>query len=319
MSSNISIHTSTLVRGSKETIIRILNAVICNTGNSKRICMDDDVETINHKIQSEGDNGELVFYRHDLLDKKVVSDKKIQEKRFAYEDNGYRPEEATQIDCVRTYGAEYAIDFGESEMEYEPYHDWVDWEDICRLYDCTIFSDVFVWDSGRTHQHTDLYEKVGDDEVKTTHFSHGQDIWRIYNWPNALIEIDPNRYLPLKIANLRVLEEEIHEQINYETINLIKANLIKTNGHAVIPKEVDYIVDYAFQGCTKLKSIELHDGIKFIGCYAFAGCTNLQNITIPEGAEIGYNAFKDCLCGPKDEPISCDDDEDEWITKLFMN
>lgn len=56
------------------------------------------------------------------------------------------------------------------------------------------------------------------------------------------------------------------------------------------------IADGAFYGCTNLSSVELSDGITYIGSYAFAGCESLTKLTIPESVEtIGESAFRGCL------------------------
>lgn len=65
----------------------------------------------------------------------------------------------------------------------------------------------------------------------------------------------------------------------------------ETDGYKVVG-----IADGAFYGCTSLDSVELSDGITYIGRYAFAGCESLTKLTIPETVEtIGGNAFSGCL------------------------
>ena len=51
----------------------------------------------------------------------------------------------------------------------------------------------------------------------------------------------------------------------------------------------------AFEGCTKLRSITLPEGLKKIDEEAFRGCTGLESIVLPYSlASIGMKAFADC-------------------------
>ena len=57
----------------------------------------------------------------------------------------------------------------------------------------------------------------------------------------------------------------------------------------------DLIGSYAFNGCSKLTSISLPNGITSIGYDAFYGCTGLTSVIIPDGvASIGGEAFREC-------------------------
>ncbi len=65
----------------------------------------------------------------------------------------------------------------------------------------------------------------------------------------------------------------------------------------VLPASIKTIGDFAFQGCTALKAIEL-PGVTTLGTFdyqVFNGCTALQAITLPAGiTSIGQNMFKNC-------------------------
>lgn len=55
------------------------------------------------------------------------------------------------------------------------------------------------------------------------------------------------------------------------------------------------ITEQAFNGYHWIKSIDIPDGIKYIGEGAFEGCTSLASITIPDSViYIGVGAFNDC-------------------------
>lgn len=65
----------------------------------------------------------------------------------------------------------------------------------------------------------------------------------------------------------------------------------KTDGYKIVG-----IADGAFYNCTNLQSVELSDGIRYIGRYAFAGCESLKNLSIPDSVEtLGANVFSGCI------------------------
>lgn len=54
-------------------------------------------------------------------------------------------------------------------------------------------------------------------------------------------------------------------------------------------------MDFAFDSCTNLKSVELSPGITSIGYYTFYACSSLEEIKLPESVQsIGEYAFRDC-------------------------
>ena len=312
-------YTYTSLRGPKETVVRILNAAIRNTGKGTVITAEDNLETINQKIMRDEKHCGIMVSFHDLLDESALADNRIQDKmsKFERENHGIAPQRAILICDVTESGNGYAVESSLGEEEYDPYIDSISWSDICAVYGCTVFSDLYDEGYVENYQYTDIYEPE-NGEVKTTHFDHKQDIYELYKCFYNLIELDPARYRPMKISELENLAKEIHEEINREKINIVKAGLSKNGGHAVIPEDVDAIVDGAFQACSELKSIELHKGIKLIGCYAFEKCENLTSIDIPEGVEIGTGAFKDCPCGPKDPaPEHTAEEDDEWLKEIL--
>lgn len=81
MSSNIPIFINTLVRGSKETIVRLLNAVIANLHEEgERILLDDDIDTINRKLIDPSDGYKWCISTYDLLDEEAEEHPYFQEK-----------------------------------------------------------------------------------------------------------------------------------------------------------------------------------------------------------------------------------------------
>ena len=61
----------------------------------------------------------------------------------------------------------------------------------------------------------------------------------------------------------------------------------------VLPKNLKKISRRMFQGCPKLKELELPASVTEIEANAFEGCTALENLSLPEGlAKVGKEAFK---------------------------
>jgi hypothetical protein len=74
--------------------------------------------------------------------------------------------------------------------------------------------------------------------------------------------------------------------------------LVKYNGNETIvdlPFALTTIGEWAFDGCTSMKSIRMHEGITKIEKGAFLGCTALESVDIPSSVcHIGYSAFRGC-------------------------
>jgi hypothetical protein len=62
-----------------------------------------------------------------------------------------------------------------------------------------------------------------------------------------------------------------------------------------VPEGMRYIDVSAFEGCTGLKKVTLPDSLTWIGGYAFSGCTSLETVVFGNQAvEIEGSVFRDC-------------------------
>ena len=63
----------------------------------------------------------------------------------------------------------------------------------------------------------------------------------------------------------------------------------------VFPENCSVVKNYTFEGCSYIKSIQLHDNITSIGSFAFHGCSSLESLVIPASVSyIGSCQFWDC-------------------------
>ena len=78
-------------------------------------------------------------------------------------------------------------------------------------------------------------------------------------------------------------------------LNLCDDNSIIEIKNLIIPNSITSIKNYAFYGCSSLKSVTIHDKVSNIGQYAFQGCNNLSNVTVmsrnPLSISVSENAF----------------------------
>ncbi len=78
-------------------------------------------------------------------------------------------------------------------------------------------------------------------------------------------------------------------------IEVSSQTLIAGCKNSIIPPDISIIGDYAFAGCSKIKTIDIPDNTTTIGISAFSGCTGLEQVEIPaKVSSIGENAFSDC-------------------------
>lgn len=137
------------------------------------------------------------------------------------------------------------------------------------------------------------YEKTGTYTIKVLvgDFEYNDNDNDINN-NNAFITVnnpfkDPSGYS--QYITKAIFQEGIYTNINKETFKGSKISSI------TIPQGVKYISMDAFKGCSSLTTVSLPDSLKDIESYAFSSCSNLQNIILPDSVtEIESYAFYFC-------------------------
>lgn len=102
------------------------------------------------------------------------------------------------------------------------------------------------------------------------------------------------RKLDLSESNINITTRELRTSSNgyYYYESYLKNTNIR---YLVLPKELEYIVDWAFYDCHYLETVILPTNLKGIGKTAFEYCGKLKNIILPEGLQtIGDFAFDWC-------------------------
>ncbi len=102
-------------------------------------------------------------------------------------------------------------------------------------------------------------------------------------------------HLDLSEANVVASTYKYYQSYNSKD-NIITGYFAPTNIVSLkLPKDITALEDYAFKGCTRLKTMELPEGITSIPNSAFYQCNKLTSVTIPESVtSIKENAFWDC-------------------------
>ena len=253
------------VRGSRENVIRMLNAAIRNVGNGNVIEENDDIEAINKKnLDEDGVHGLRVALR-DLVDEQAMQDAELQQKK----QKGCKPEEGFSTDArvieiakIKVEGEEYVIEMVMYTDEYSEYVDWLSWKDIARLYDVRIVIELQEFNKG-----------VPTGNISTS----------IYEVVDGIVQGPDDDSI------------QVEEYEDDEPEHSAWKGLIDENGHAVIPDGTEEIIDFAFEKCENLVSIEIPGSVKSIGVGSFYGCSGLKSIVIPDSVNVIYDlAFKGC-------------------------
>ena len=223
-------HTDITVYGTKENIIRMLNAAIRYVGNGTISLIEegDDVATINEKFKIKERIGwtQLHINVSDLLDEVCLKDSQLQSKKevFFREHNGdgwseCLSEKPIEIDGVEILKTGRVVYFSVNSS-WTGYADWLDWDEIARIYECSICIDEFEempdWIHTNSFLGTTIIEYKNGSVEKTSIMPRiGFDLNRTEFDAEfeKLIQFDPIRYRKVKIQQYKEIIEFIEDFI----------------------------------------------------------------------------------------------------------
>ncbi len=238
--------------GSMKSMVRVLDAVKKNLGTD---------EVIDRYLSLP-----------DLLDEECMKDSVLQEKKrhFEIEEDCSNGRMIVIVGTGETdRGFEIAFELLEEE-NCPIYSDWLDWGDIARVYGCTVFEDLELYRNGdfEDFQSSQIYKPTGG-KVKETRIKPEHNLEEYAHQFNQLIEIDPERYRPLKIRCFEHWIRRMNNEVNREKVELVRDSLPANGGRAVIPDGITYIPAGIFVGCDELTSIYIPESVSGIGSWLF--------------------------------------------------
>lgn len=296
------------VKGSRDSIVKMMNAALKSFHSDKVIEESDDMETMNSKLElftgKEGrdigisdllgaGNNEYVYRYLELV--RVEDDAPGLIAKFSY----YLGEAAL-----------YDEDKDDDEVESP------DWDTVAIQYNCQVFLDDDWYRNGRfiRFDAATIYD-ASDGEISKLHLESGHESEEYPFFLRTLAHLYPDHYgvdwehYHSKHPGVEISEEEClawfneqkqpWQQEEYSVLEELDpgslSHLIGENGHAVIPDGTTEIAGCAFEDCIDLVSVEIPSSVKVIRHGAFYGCAGLTKVVIPEGVEeIQECAFKGC-------------------------
>lgn len=287
------------VKGSRENVVKMLNAALKSFNSDNVIVESDDVETMNAKL--------------DLFTGKEGKDIGIPDLLGSGKDAVYRYIELVRIEDdtpgllakFSYYIDEAALYDEEEEDDDDGYGVRIDdWGTVALQYGCQVFLDDDWYSNGRFIRFgaATIYD-ASDGQIRKIHLESGS-IFDAEEYPffvKTLANLYPDHYgvdwehYHSKHPEVEVSEEECmawfreqkqpwDQEVYSETEEVEPgslSHLIDENGHAVIPEGTIRVDYYAFYQCEKLVSVSIPDTVAIIEEGAFAHCENLTSITLP--------------------------------------
>ncbi|MCI6509250.1 MAG: leucine-rich repeat domain-containing protein, partial [Bacilli bacterium] len=110
-----------------------------------------------------------------------------------------------------------------------------------------------------------------------------------------LIKTDHAEVTSIEDTDVIVPETVLYNGISYNVTTICNLGSPKDLTSIIITNGIKTINDYAFNGCTNLKEVNLPNSLKYIGSNAFNGCNALEKIIIPNEIEtINDSTFYGC-------------------------
>jgi len=253
--------TYTAVIGSKENIIRMLNAAIRNVGTGNEIAGSDDIEVINRKIKEQDGKYNLRIALPDLLEETVLQEDWAKEKQAAfasrdnrvkcddeeyyeeyYEDDFSTSVRMIDIEGVYDEGGRFRAEFLLYECENSSYYaDWLGWGDIARVYDCTVFVDNDLYNNGSFERYcsTMVFRKE-DGVIRETRIEPNLNIDGYVFSLKRLSDMYPARYRERIIRSMEALIRDLQYEVASERNKIGCEKFNEDNGYDgydVIPED----------------------------------------------------------------------------------
>ena len=287
------------VKGSRESIIKMMNAALKSFNSDNVIEDSDDAKTMNSKLEMfAGEEGKDIGIPV-LLGQGKEGDsfvRKIEFVRIEDDSRGLVAKFSYYLGeaCLYLEDMGYSADYLDSVTN---------WEAVALQYGCTVFLDDDWYSNGQFIRFGDatIYD-ASDGELHRLHLESGS-IYDDKEYPfflKTLAHLYPDHYgvdweqYHSKHPEVEISEDECqawfneqkqpwdqNEDSETEEDEPTSQYPIDENGHAVIPEGATRIDDYAFLQCDKLVSVSMPNTIEEIGEGAFGSCKNLISITLP--------------------------------------
>ena len=296
------------VKGSRESIVKMMNAALKSFNSDNVISESDDVETMNAKL--------------DLFTGKEGKDIGIPDLLGSGKDAVYRYIELVRIeDDTPGLIAKFSYYLDESASYHDNDEALVNsfkWDTVAIQYNCQVFLDDDWYSNGRFFRFgsATIYD-ASDGEIRKIYLSSGSKYtaeeypfflktlahlypdhygvdWEHYHSKHPEVEISEDECLAWFNEQKQPWDQEASSETEEVEPGSL-SHLIDENGHAVIPEGTAEVIEMAFEDCKNLVSVEIPGSVRVINYAAFYGCTGLTSVIISEGVEEIYDcAFKGC-------------------------
>lgn len=154
--------------------------------------------------------------------------------------------------------------------------------------DCGDYNLVSI-DVAAGNAHYSSVDGILFNKDKTTLILYPSDKQQdAYTIPNSVTEIEERAFIRTRLKSVTIPHSVTkigRDAFAYSDLTSV-----------AIPGSVTAIGESTFQGCVRLASATIEEGVASIGMYAFMACTSLTSIKIPRSVvSVGQTAFEDCI------------------------